>query len=52
MSVTAMRAQRRRGRMTAEEALALWHEYRATGNRSLRDRLVAAYAPLVRHLAY
>jgi RNA polymerase sigma factor for flagellar operon FliA len=38
--------------MSAEEALALWREYRATGDRSLRDRLVAAYAPLVRHLAY
>jgi RNA polymerase sigma factor for flagellar operon FliA len=52
MSVTAMRAHRCRGRISAEEGLALWHEYRATGDRRLRDRLVVAYAPLVRHLAY
>ncbi len=30
----------------------LWRRYRDSGDRSLRDRLVLTYVPLVRHLAY
>jgi RNA polymerase sigma factor FliA len=53
MNVTAMRAHRRRGgRISPEEGLALWREYRATGDSGLRDRLILTYAPLVKHLAY
>jgi RNA polymerase sigma factor for flagellar operon FliA len=36
----------------SEEVAALWERYRATGDRSLRDRIVLTYVPLVRHLAY
>jgi RNA polymerase sigma factor for flagellar operon FliA len=35
-----------------EQELALWREYRATGDARLRNRLVLTYAPLVRYLAY
>jgi RNA polymerase sigma factor for flagellar operon FliA len=37
---------------TADRSLALWHEYRRTGNRSLRNRLVLTYVPLVKHVVY
>jgi RNA polymerase sigma factor for flagellar operon FliA len=30
----------------------IWRRYRETGDRRLRDQLVFAYVPLVRHLAY
>ena len=29
----------------------LWHEYRATGDRGVRDRLILTYAPLVKFVA-
>ncbi len=35
----------------AGDALALWHEYRQTGDRGLRDRLILTYAPLVKFVA-
>jgi RNA polymerase sigma factor for flagellar operon FliA len=37
---------------TADRSLAIWHEYRRTGNRSLRNRLVLTYVPLVKHVVY
>jgi RNA polymerase sigma factor for flagellar operon FliA len=37
---------------TADRSLATWHEYRRTGNRSLRNRLVLTYVPLVKHVVY
>jgi RNA polymerase sigma factor FliA len=30
----------------------LWREYRATGDRALRNRLVLTYVPLVKHIVY
>jgi RNA polymerase sigma factor FliA len=30
----------------------LWHEYRATGDVALRNRLVLTYVPLVKHIVY
>jgi RNA polymerase sigma factor FliA len=39
-------------RLTAEEGLALWRQYRRGGDAHLRDRLILTYAPLVKHLAY
>jgi RNA polymerase sigma factor for flagellar operon FliA len=30
----------------------LWHEYRRTGDRALRDRLVLTFAPLVKYIVY
>lgn len=35
-----------------DEVLELWQEYRRSGDRRLRDRLVFTYAPLVKYLAY
>ena len=39
-------------RMSSEDALALWHEYRRTNDRALRDRLVLTFAPLVKYIVY
>jgi RNA polymerase sigma factor FliA len=35
----------------ADETHALWHDYRRTGDKALRDRLILAYAPLVKYVA-
>ncbi len=35
-----------------QAALSIWKEYAATGDKSLRDRLVLTFAPLVRHIVY
>jgi RNA polymerase sigma factor for flagellar operon FliA len=39
-------------RLSSEDALALWDEYRATNDRALRDRLVLTFAPLVKYIVY
>ena len=39
-------------RMSSEDTLALWREYRRTNDRSLRDRLVLTFAPLVKYIVY
>ena len=36
---------------TTEDTRALWHEYRRTRDRALRDRLILTYAPLVKYVA-
>ena len=33
-------------RMSSEDALALWNEYRRTNDKALRDRLELTFAPL------
>src|SRR5690349_7981515 len=48
---------RRGGTMEAtggrtEDTAALWRRYRDSGDPALRDRLVLAYVPLVRHIVY
>jgi RNA polymerase sigma factor for flagellar operon FliA len=35
----------------AGDSLSLWQEYRRTGDRALRDRLILTYAPLVKFVA-
>jgi len=40
------------GRISADEALALWQEYRDTGDRRVRDRLVLTFAPMVKYIVY
>jgi len=40
------------GRTTPDQALALWKQYKATGDLSLRNRLVLTYVPLVKHIVY
>ncbi len=39
-------------RPTADESLLLWKQYKASGDLSLRNRLVLTYVPLVKHIAY
>src|SRR5271157_2723083 len=39
-------------RAPAAEVLATWHEYRLTGDRQLRDRLVFMFMPMVRYIVY
>ena len=39
-------------RMSSEDSLALWKQYRRTGDPALRDRLVLTFAPLVKYIVY
>lgn len=39
-------------RLSSEDTLALWREYRRTEDRALRDRLVLTFAPLVKYIVY
>jgi len=41
-----------RRRISADDALKLWQEYRATNDPRLRDRLIMTYAPLVKYIVY
>ena len=39
-------------RLSSEDTLALWTEYRRTNDRAVRDRLVLTFAPLVKYIVY
>ncbi len=39
-------------RPSSDQVLAIWKEYRSSGDARLRDRLVMTYAPLVKYIAY
>jgi RNA polymerase sigma factor FliA len=39
-------------RSSNDDAVALWHEYRRSGDARIRDRLVLTYAPLVKQIAH
>src|ERR1044072_5642404 len=41
-----------RRRVSAEDALALWREDKATGDLQVRNRLVMTYAPLVKYIVF
>src|SRR5438034_11589772 len=41
-----------RRRVSADEALALWSEYKRTGDMQARNRLVMTYAPLVKYIVF
>jgi RNA polymerase sigma factor for flagellar operon FliA len=43
---------KRQGRISAEDALTLWREYKETGDRRVRDRLVLTFAPMVKYIVY
>jgi RNA polymerase sigma factor for flagellar operon FliA len=43
---------KRVARAPAQEVLAIWHEYRSSGDRELRDRLVFMFMPMVRYIVY
>ena len=47
-----MKVDPKRRRISAEEALEIWTEYRATGDGRLRDRLIMTFAPLVKYIVY
>ena len=39
-------------RLSSEDTLALWKEYRRTNDRAVRGRLVLTFAPLVKYIVY
>jgi RNA polymerase sigma factor FliA len=41
-----------RRRVSADEARALWSEYKRTGDMQVRNRLVMTFAPLVKYIVY
>ena len=43
---------KRTGRITAADALALWQQYKESGDRRVRDRLVLTFAPMVKYIVY
>ncbi len=43
---------RERQRPTPDQSFALWQQYKANGDLSLRNRLVLTYLPLVKHIVY
>ena len=47
-----MKLDPKRKRVSPEDALTMWREYRASGEARLRDRLVMTYAPLVKYIVY
>jgi RNA polymerase sigma factor for flagellar operon FliA len=50
--VSLATAQTSNRRLSSEDTLALWKEYRRTDDRSVRDRLVLTFAPLVKYIVY
>ncbi|MGZ4200813.1 MAG: RNA polymerase sigma factor WhiG, partial [Thermoleophilaceae bacterium] len=47
-----MKLNNKQARLSADDALALWLEYRRSGDQRLRDRLIMTYAPLVKYIVY
>src|SRR5271156_2129126 len=43
---------KRAARAPAAEVLAIWQEYRSSGDRELRDRLIFMFMPMVRYIVY
>src|SRR5512144_899342 len=43
---------KRRRRFSQDDAWSIWRRYKATGDITLRDRLVFSYAPLVKYIVY
>ena len=41
-----------RRRVSVDEALALWSEYKRTGDLQVRNRLVMTFAPLVKYIVF
>jgi RNA polymerase sigma factor for flagellar operon FliA len=39
-------------RATASQVLALWEDYRSSGDREVRDRLIFMFMPMVRYIVY
>src|ERR671939_236089 len=47
-----MKPTANRRRISSDDALALWTEYKRTGDLQLRNRLVMTYAPLVKYIVF
>ncbi|MGA2010629.1 MAG: FliA/WhiG family RNA polymerase sigma factor [Solirubrobacteraceae bacterium] len=47
-----MASTNQRDRLSADQTLALWTEYKRTGDARLRDRLVLTFAPMVKYIVY
>jgi RNA polymerase sigma factor for flagellar operon FliA len=52
MATTTLTPTSKKRRISTEDALALWREYKATGDVQVRNRLVMTYAPLVKYIVY
>ncbi len=52
MSVAPVVPPRKQRRISSEDALKLWQQYRATNDKAIRDRLVLTFAPLVKYIVY
>src|SRR5581483_8577102 len=51
--VPSMRkAKDKPGRMSAQDTLELWQQYKRTGDSRIRDRLVLTFAPMVKYIVY
>src|SRR5215468_2004347 len=46
------KAKDKSGRMSAQETLDLWQQYKQTGDQRIRDRLVLTFAPMVKYIVY
>src|ERR1700753_1539423 len=46
------KAKDKSGRMSAQETLELWTQYKQTGDARIRDRLVLTFAPMVKYIVY
>src|SRR5580692_10491560 len=46
------KAKDKSGRMSAQETLELWQDYKRTGDGRIRDRLVLTFAPMVKYIVY
>jgi RNA polymerase sigma factor for flagellar operon FliA len=44
--------QGKQKRISSDDALALWREYKSTGDERVRNRLVMTYAPLVKYIVF
>jgi RNA polymerase sigma factor FliA len=45
-------AKDKTGRMSAQQTLELWTQYKQTGDARIRDRLVLTFAPMVKYIVY
>jgi RNA polymerase sigma factor for flagellar operon FliA len=46
------KAKDKTGRMSAQETLELWQQYKQSGDPRVRDRLVLTFAPMVKYIVY
>jgi RNA polymerase sigma factor for flagellar operon FliA len=52
VSVAPVVPPRKQRRISSDDALRLWKQYRATNDKAIRDRLVLTFAPLVKYIVY